>query len=52
MVTCGLIIVDIDSLQLEIRVTMVGASWVYAMLIRDNLPELEYKNCISDNKVK
>merc|ERR1712170_168563 len=38
--SCGLIVVDIDPLQLEVRVPMVGASGVNAMLIRDHLPEL------------
>ncbi len=41
VVTCRLIVVDIDSLQLEIGVTMVCASWVDTVLIGDHLPELE-----------
>ena len=36
----SLSVVDVDSLQLEIGITVVGTSWVYAMLIRDHLPEL------------
>ena len=35
-----LVVVDIDSLQLEVGVTMVGASWVDAVLVGNNLPEL------------
>ena len=31
--TSGLIVVDVDSLQLEVRVTVVGASWVDTVLI-------------------
>ena len=38
--TGGLIEVDIDSLELEIRVTVVGTSWVDAVLVGDDLPEL------------
>ena len=36
----GFVEVDVDSLQLEITVTLVGTSWVNAMLIRDDFPEL------------
>ena len=39
--TCGFIVVYIDSLQLEVRVTMVGTSWVNAVFIRDHFPELK-----------
>ena len=39
--TCGLVVVDVDSLQLEIGVTMVCASWVDTVLVGDHLPELE-----------
>ncbi len=39
--TRGLIVVDIDSLQLEVRVAIVSPSGVDAMLIRDDFPELE-----------
>ena len=38
--TTGLIVVVVDSLELEIRVTVVGASGVDSVLIGDNLPEL------------
>jgi len=37
--TSGLVVVDVDSLELEIRVTVVGSSWVNSVLIRDDLPE-------------
>ena len=40
LATCGLIVVDVDPLQLKIRVTVVGASWVNAVLVRDDFPEL------------
>jgi len=36
----GLIVVDVDTFQLEIRVSLVSTSGVYAMLIRDDFPEL------------
>ena len=39
--TCGLIVVDVDSLELEVRISMVSTSGVDSMLIRDNLPELK-----------
>ena len=35
--TCGLVVVDIDPLQLKIRVSVVGSSGVNTMLIRDDL---------------
>jgi len=35
----GLVVVDIDPLELEVRVSVVGSSWVNAMLVRDDLPE-------------
>merc|ERR1712086_522006 len=38
--TGGLVVVDVDSLELEIRVTVVGTSWVNTVLIGDDLPEL------------
>ena len=37
--TSGFIVVDVDSFQLKIRVTMVCASWFNPVLIRDNLHE-------------
>ena len=38
--TSGFIVVDVDSLELEIRVTVVGAGGVDSVLVGDNLPEL------------
>ena len=35
-----LVVVDIDPLQLQVRVTMVGPGRVDAVLVRDHLPEL------------
>ena len=43
MRTCGFIVVDVDSLQLEVRVTMVGTGGVNTVLVRDHLPKLERK---------
>merc|ERR1719440_116732 len=37
--TGGLVVVDVDSLELEIRITVVGTSWVNSVLVRDDLPE-------------
>ena len=39
--TCGLIVVDIDALELQIRVAVVGAGRVDTVLVRDHLPELK-----------
>jgi hypothetical protein len=36
----GLVVVDVDALQLKVGVTMVGAGWVNTVLVGDNLPEL------------
>ena len=38
--TSGLIVVDVDSLQLQIGVTVVCASGVNSVLVTDDLPEL------------
>merc|ERR1711988_1023414 len=37
--TSGLVVVDVDSLELEIRITVVGTSWVNTVLVGDDLPE-------------
>mmetsp|Transcript_41678 Transcript_41678/g.63685 ORF Transcript_41678/g.63685 Transcript_41678/m.63685 type:complete len:400 (-) Transcript_41678:46-1245(-) len=36
----GLVVVDVDSLKLEVGVTVVGTGGVNAVLVGDNLPEL------------
>ncbi len=36
----GFVVVDIDPLQLELRVTVVGSGGVDTMLVRDDLPDL------------
>jgi proteasome assembly chaperone (PAC2) family protein len=36
----SLVVVDVDALELEIGVTMVGTGRVYSVLIGDNFPEL------------
>ena len=41
LATAGLVVVDVDSLQLEVAVSMIGSSGVNTMLIRDYLPELQ-----------
>ena len=38
--TSGFVVVDVDSLELEIRVAVVGASGVDSVLVGDDLPEL------------
>ena len=37
--TSGFVVVNVDSLELEIGVTVVGTSWVNSVLVRDDLPE-------------
>ena len=37
----GLVVVDVDPFQLEVRVAMVGTSRVDTVLVRDDFPELE-----------
>ena len=40
LATGGLVEVHVDALQLQVRVTVVGTSRVYAVLVGDDLPEL------------
>jgi len=35
----GFVIVDVDSLELEVGVTVIGTGWVDTMFIRDDFPE-------------
>ena len=37
--TSGFVVVDVDSLELEIRVTVVGTGWVNSVLVGDDFPE-------------
>ena len=39
LASCGFIVVYIDPLQLEVRVSVVGAGGVDAVLVRDDFPE-------------
>ena len=41
MLTCGLIVVNIDSLQLQIGISMIGAGGVDPVLVGDDFPELK-----------
>jgi len=36
----GLVVVDVDSLELEVRVAVVGSGWVDSVFVGDDLPEL------------
>ena len=38
--TSGFVVVDVDSLELEVGVTVVGTSWVDSVFVRDDFPEL------------
>jgi len=38
--TSGLVVVDVDSLELEIRVTVVGTGGVNTVFVGDDFPEL------------
>lgn len=40
MLTSGFVVVDIDALELEVAVAVIGAGGVDAVLVRDHLPEL------------
>ena len=40
LATTGLIVVDVDPLELEVRGPSIGPSWVDAVLIGDDFPEL------------
>ena len=37
--TGGFVVVDVDSFQLKIRISVVGTSWVDSVFIRNNFPE-------------
>jgi len=37
--TGGLVVVNVDSLKLEVRVTMVGTGWINTVFIGDDFPE-------------
>lgn len=39
--TSGFIVIYIDSLKLEVTVSVVCSGWVNAVLVRDNFPELD-----------
>ena len=41
ILTSGLIVVDVDSLQLKVRITVVRASGINAVFVGDDLPELK-----------
>ena len=41
MLTCGLIEINIDSLQLQIGISMIGTGGVDPVLVGNDLPELE-----------
>ena len=41
---CGLIIVDVDSFQLQVRVSVVGSGGVDTVFIRNYLPKLKFKH--------
>lgn len=41
--TCGLIVIDADPVQLQIAVSVVGPGGIDAVLITDHLPELRKK---------
>jgi hypothetical protein len=37
--TSSFVIVDVDSLKLEVRVTVIGTGWVDTVFVRDDFPE-------------
>lgn len=52
VLTCGLIVIDTNPVQLQIAVAMVGPSGIDAMLIADNLPELRQMGVEGKEKTK
>ena len=40
IVTSRFVIVDVDAFELEIRITMICASWIDTMFIGNNFPKL------------
>lgn len=47
IITSSFIVVHVDSLQLQVTISMVTASGVDPMLITDDFPKLEIKKKIS-----
>lgn len=39
--TCGLVIVDADPVQLQVTVSMVSSCGINAVLVADHFPELQ-----------
>ena len=37
--TSGFVVVNVDSLELEIRVTVISTGWVNTVFVRDDFPE-------------
>ena len=50
LLTSGLVVVDVDPLQLEVGVAMVGSGGVDSVLVRDHLPELKWIEAGSEVK--
>ena len=51
-VTCSFIIINVDPFQLEVGITVVSASWIDAVLIRDYLPELKSESKLERKRTK
>ena len=47
--TGSLVVVYIDSFQLEVRGSSIVASWVNSVLVRDDLPKLKHKTTYSSS---
>lgn len=41
--TSSLVVVDVDSLQLKVGISMVGTSWVDTVFVWDDFPKLQEK---------
>ena len=39
--TCGLVVIHVDPLQLQVAVSMIGPGRIDAVFVTDHLPELE-----------
>lgn len=42
--TCGLVVVDADPVQLQVAVSVVSSCGINAMLVADHFPELQMES--------
>ena len=44
----GFVVVDVDSLQLKIGVSVIGSGGVNSMFVRDNFPKLKTRKIVNE----